>query len=121
MLERTDHDEIRDMDAVIALFARLRQQLCTDIVVDGRCRDGLRLLEFRRQIVQILLQKLHDLLHIEAEIRNGVPVRKPIGREKLFPSPELADDKIIVKIHCCTHLSELSISHPVKNARAIQI
>ena len=55
LLERTDHDEIRDMDAVIALFARLRQELRAHVVVDGRRCDGLRLPELGRQIVEILL------------------------------------------------------------------
>ena len=35
LLERADHDQIGDMHAVVALFARLRQKPGADVVVDG--------------------------------------------------------------------------------------
>ena len=103
LLERANHDQIGDMHAVVALFARLRQKPGADVVVDGGRRDGLGLLELGRQIVKVLPQKQHDLLHVQPEIRDLLPRGQAIGGEILFPAPQLAYDKVIVEFHKLTH------------------
>ena len=103
LLERADHEKIRKMDAVIALLFRLRQELRSDIIVDHRGRDGLRLLEIRRQEAQILRQKLNDLLHIQAEIRDLVPIRQAVAPQNMLPPAELADDEAVIICHLFTH------------------
>ena len=64
---------------------------------------GLGLLELGRQIVKVLPQKQHDLLHVQPEIRDLLPRGQAIGGEILFPAPQLAHDKVIVEFHKLTH------------------
>ena len=48
---------------------------------------------------EILLQQHDDLIHVQAEIRDGIPVRQMIIRDKLVPPLQLVGDKLSVVFH----------------------
>ena len=88
------------MYPVVLALHRRRHDLQAHIVVDGGgghkallhpCRCGYE--------AEILLQQHDDLIHIQAQIRNGVPIRQVIVGDELVPPPQLMSHKILVVLH----------------------
>ena len=104
LLQRANHDQIRDVQPVIPLFPRLRHHLRAHIIVDRRRGDQLILLQLRRQIVQILLQQRHHLLHIQPDIRDFLPRGQPEALQIFLPAPQLARDQPLIVPHRCSSL-----------------
>ena len=86
LLERADDQQIGDMNAVVALFDRLRHDPGPNVVVDRGGGDELLLLELRRKIIQMLLEQDDELLHIQAEVGDLLPTRQMISVQILFPA-----------------------------------
>jgi len=88
------------VDAVVLPLFRCGHDLQPHIVVDGGGRDEPLLAAHRcRDKAQILLQQHDDLIHVQAEIRDGIPVRQMIIRDKLVPPLQLVGDKLSVVFH----------------------
>ena len=113
---KTD-DEIRDMHAVIPPLHRLRHDLDADVVVDRRRRNELLILELRREIVQIFAQQHRDLLHIQSQIGDLLPARKPEIVQILFPAAQLARNERVIVCHF-HHLADRIIPHPADFTRS---
>ena len=106
LLQRADHQQIGQMDPVIALFHRLRHDLGADIVVDGRRRyQILLLLQLRRKIIQIMLQQEDDLLHIKADVWDLLPGGETVSVQIGFPAAKLARHQPLIIIHSVCILS----------------
>ena len=100
LLHGQDHDEIGDVYTVVFALHRRRHDLQPDVVVDGGGGHEV-LLRSRRggNEAEILLQKHDDLIHIQPQIRNGVPLRQVVVGDELVPAPQLVGHKVLVVLH----------------------
>ena len=87
------------MDAVVFFPARLRHEPVAHIIIDGRRRDKLLLLQLRRQIVQILPQQRQHLFHVKAEVRDIFPFRQTVILQILLPAAKLPRSQAVVIAH----------------------
>ena len=99
LLQRADDNQVGDVHAVVALFLWLRHDLDAHVVVDGGGSDGLPVLHLRRHVVQIVLQKLYHLIHIQTQIGEFLPFRQPEALQILFPAPELSGNQLFIVRH----------------------
>ena len=99
LLHGEDDEEIRDVLPEIALLHRLRHHLRAHVVVDGGRRDELLLLQLRGQIIQIFLQKVDELIHVEAEIRDILPLGQAEAVEVSLPPAKLAGHQFTAECH----------------------
>ena len=102
LLKGADNQQVGNVHPVVALLDRLRHDPGPDVVVDGGSRNELFLLELRRKIVQILLQKRDHLFHIQTEVRDLLPGGQPVLIQIGLPSPQLACDQLFVVRHTIT-------------------
>ena len=106
LLQRKDENQIGDMHAVVFALHRGRHDLQTHIVVNGRSRDKFVFLVAGDE-VQILLQQVDDLIHIQSEIRDGIPLRQMIVCNKLIPPLQFMGNQCLVIAHdrmCLLHI-----------------
>ena len=66
---------------------------------------------------EILLQQHDDLIHIQAQIRNGVPIRQVIVGDELVPPPQLMSHKTFVVLHKDASLS-VNVIHYITRCRS---
>ena len=53
----------------------------------------------RRDKGEILLQQDDDLIHVQAEIGDGLPVGEVVVGDELVPAPQLVRHQILVVLH----------------------
>ena len=100
LLHGQDHDEVGDVYPVVLALYRRGHDLQPHIVVDGG--GGHKpLLRPRRggDKTEILLQQHDDLIHIQTQIRNGVPLRQVVVGDEFVPAPQLVGHKVLVVLH----------------------
>ena len=99
LLQGTDHDQVRNVEPVILFLSGAGHDPPADVVVDGGAGDHVLLLQLRRHIIQVPLQQIHHLFHIQAEIGYILPGRQPKPDEIFFPPPEFAGNERFIICH----------------------
>ena len=93
------------MNPVILPLYRGGHQLQTHIVIDGGGRDdALLFLIHRRNEAEISLQQKHHLVHVQAKIRDGLPLGQVIVGYVLIPPLQLVGNEGFIVGHNATSI-----------------
>ena len=86
-------------------YYRGGHQLQTHVVIDGRGRDdALLFLIHRRDEAEISLQQKHHLVHVQAKIRDGLPLGQVIVGYVLIPPLQLVGNEGFIVGHNATSI-----------------